>query len=173
MAEVSIKVGGRHYQMACDDGQEGHLRALAARLDTEAQALAGSGKISEARLMLMVALMMADQLDEAEEALRSTPPSAPATPADTGDGTLFNVMNAGDEAAGLVAEIDQATSRIAALNGGAAPPPEGSGRDVPTSDAPDAAASEDDHPDSDGATMENLTPFERRALRRAKRAAQQ
>jgi len=102
MAEISIKVGGRHYQMACEDGQEDHLRSLAARIDNEAQSMMGTGQISEARLLLMSALMVADQLDEAEHALRAAPP---------GDAPALSES----DAAGLLAGIDDATTRITAL----------------------------------------------------------
>ncbi|MGF1658250.1 MAG: cell division protein ZapA [Rubrimonas sp.] len=73
MAELDVSVAGRNYRLACDDGQEPHLRALAAMLDGEARALsAAGGIIGEARLLLMTALMMADRLHETEAQLRAT-----------------------------------------------------------------------------------------------------
>ena len=67
MAELDVTVAGRSYRLACDDGQEAHLLALAATLDAEARALsAGGGVAGEARLLLMTALMMADRLHDAQ-----------------------------------------------------------------------------------------------------------
>ncbi len=67
MAELDVTVAGRSYRLACDDGQEAHLLALAATLDAEARALsAKGGVVGEARLLLMTALMMADRLQDAQ-----------------------------------------------------------------------------------------------------------
>lgn len=66
MATVDVTVGGRPYQLACEDGQERHLAALAAMVDTEARALASQiGVVGEPKLLLMAALMIADKLKEA------------------------------------------------------------------------------------------------------------
>jgi cell division protein ZapA len=72
MAEVSVSVAGRSYRLACDDGQEGHLAALAKRLDDEARAISARGAVvDEPRLLLMAALIVADRLHDAEAALAS------------------------------------------------------------------------------------------------------
>ncbi len=56
-------MNGRSYQLACDDGEEGHLLNLAAYFDGRVSELAGSvGQVGEARLMLMAGLMIADDL---------------------------------------------------------------------------------------------------------------
>ncbi|MFV0473118.1 MAG: cell division protein ZapA [Pikeienuella sp.] len=77
MAEVTIRISGRPYQILCDDGEEARVSALARRIDEEAKALAAAGgQVTEARLLLMSALMLADKLDEAEQALSAAPPEA-------------------------------------------------------------------------------------------------
>lgn len=69
MATVDVTVGGRQYQLACEDGQEGHLSAVAALVDAEARALSRQiGVVGEARLLLMAALMIADKLKDATDA---------------------------------------------------------------------------------------------------------
>lgn len=106
MAEVTVKISGRSYQILCDDGEEARVAALGRRIDDEAKALAGAGgQVTEARLLLMSALMLADKLDEAEEALKSAPPP----------GALFSEM---DEAEARAA-IDAAAARLEALSAGA------------------------------------------------------
>lgn len=67
MPEVEVQIGGRSYRLGCGEGEEAHLRALARRLDGVAEKMIASmGQLTEGRLMLMCALMMADQLHEAE-----------------------------------------------------------------------------------------------------------
>jgi len=81
MATVDVTVGGRQYQLACEDGQERHLAALAAMVDAEARALAAQiGMVGEPRLLLMAALMIADRLRDAER--EGAPRPDPAAAAD-------------------------------------------------------------------------------------------
>src|SRR3954452_9294756 len=57
--------------MACEDGQEDHLRGLARELDERIVALRGQfGEIGDARLTVMAALMVADELAEANKKLK-------------------------------------------------------------------------------------------------------
>jgi cell division protein ZapA len=65
MASVDIQVASRTYPVACRDGEEAHLRALAALVDAKA-ADAGDalGALSETRHLLFAALLLADELQE-------------------------------------------------------------------------------------------------------------
>ena len=66
MGQVSVVIGGRTYPLSCRDGDEPHLGALAAGIAAKADGLAAQlGQMSEARLLLMAALMIADELHEA------------------------------------------------------------------------------------------------------------
>ena len=72
MPEVSITVGGRSFQVACQPGEEHFLRAAAVALDAEAQPLiAQLGRIPEARMLLMAGLMLADKTAAVEDELRT------------------------------------------------------------------------------------------------------
>lgn len=65
MAQLSIDVNGRPYTVGCEDGQEDHLRRLAAIVDTQVrQAGQDAGQLGETRLMLMGALLVADLYTE-------------------------------------------------------------------------------------------------------------
>lgn len=67
MAQVNVSIAGRSYRMACGDGEEGHLMGLAARLDGKIGELRRLfGEIGDARITVMAALTIADQLSEAE-----------------------------------------------------------------------------------------------------------
>jgi cell division protein ZapA len=66
LAQVNLTINGRHYDVACDDGQEEHLMKLAAFVDDRVTNLKHSvGSLSESHLMMMAALVIADELDEA------------------------------------------------------------------------------------------------------------
>jgi len=69
MAEVRLSIGGRAHVVACRDGGEAALEALGRRLDAHAgvAARAAGGQGGE-RTMLYIALMLADELTEAEAA---------------------------------------------------------------------------------------------------------
>ena len=66
MALVNVLVNGRTYTLACDDGEEEHLRELAEYLDSRVRQLVESvGQVGDARLMLMAGLVVVDELAEA------------------------------------------------------------------------------------------------------------
>ncbi len=67
MAQLTIDVNGRSYAVGCEDGQEAHLRSLAATVDRQVrQVSAEVGPLGETRLLLMAALMLADELSLAK-----------------------------------------------------------------------------------------------------------
>ena len=73
MPLVNIMVNNRAYTIACDDGEEDHLKELAAHVDTKAREVLGSvGQVGDARLLLMSALVIADDLADALAKLHET-----------------------------------------------------------------------------------------------------
>lgn len=67
MAEVTVTVNGRSYTVGCGDGEESHVRDLAGFLDAQVRGLVAEvGQVGEARLLLMAAMMIIDDLGEAE-----------------------------------------------------------------------------------------------------------
>jgi cell division protein ZapA len=67
MAQVSIIIGGNSYDVSCRDGEEAHLNRLAAIVDKKAiEATAAVGNASEPRKLLFAALLLADELIEAQ-----------------------------------------------------------------------------------------------------------
>lgn len=71
MPEVEIKIGGRAFEVFCQDGEEHYLHSAARMLDTEAASLAGQiGRLPEARMLLMAGLMLADRTAGLEDKLR-------------------------------------------------------------------------------------------------------
>ena len=73
MPQVEILIGGRSFEVACQDGEESYLIAAAGMLDAEATALSEQiGRVPEARMLLMSGLMLADKTAALEEKLRAT-----------------------------------------------------------------------------------------------------
>ncbi|HEX3442604.1 MAG TPA: cell division protein ZapA [Pseudolabrys sp.] len=71
MTQVSATISGRQFRLACEDGQEEHLQALAHNIDQRIIDLrAKFGEIGDTRLTVMAALMVADDLSEAERRIR-------------------------------------------------------------------------------------------------------
>ncbi len=66
MAEVDIVVNERVYRVTCDEGQEPRLLRLASHIDGHVRSLVRElGQIGDARLMLLAALSVSDELFEA------------------------------------------------------------------------------------------------------------
>ena len=72
MAQVNIMINGRDYLIACEDGEEKHLKFLADYINRHVDGLVQSvGQVGEARLLLMASLLVADELAEANRELET------------------------------------------------------------------------------------------------------
>jgi cell division protein ZapA len=79
MPLVNVMVNGRAYTIACDDGEEDHLRELAGIVDAKAREVLGSvGQVGDTRLLLMAALLIADEHHAAETRLTASAKAADA-----------------------------------------------------------------------------------------------
>ncbi|HZG46469.1 MAG TPA: cell division protein ZapA [Allosphingosinicella sp.] len=75
MANIEIEIAARRYAVACRDGEEEHLRSVAALVDKRARdAGQALGQLGEARLLLFTSLLLADDLKEAQEGGTEPPP---------------------------------------------------------------------------------------------------
>jgi cell division protein ZapA len=65
MAQVTVKINGYAYTVGCEDGQEAHLQAMAEQVDTRVDSIkALGGNSGEARLLVLAALLMADEIHD-------------------------------------------------------------------------------------------------------------
>ncbi len=72
MPEVTIQIGGRGFDVSCQDGEEVFLQAAAKMLDDEAQVLSDQiGRMPESRMLLMAGLMLADKTAASEDQISS------------------------------------------------------------------------------------------------------
>ena len=65
MATIELEVAGRKYSIACRDGEEEHLRSVAAVVHRKARdAEAALGALNESRQLLFAALLLADEIKD-------------------------------------------------------------------------------------------------------------
>lgn len=71
MPEVTIKIGGRGFEVSCQEGEESYLHAAAKMLDDESQVLSDQiGRMPEARMLLMSGLLLADKTAAVEDKIK-------------------------------------------------------------------------------------------------------
>jgi cell division protein ZapA len=62
MSQLTVTINGKPYLVGCEDGEEPRLRALAAEVDARVRQVGTVGAaLGETRLLLMGALMLADE----------------------------------------------------------------------------------------------------------------
>ncbi len=62
MPELTIQIGGRVFEVACEPGQESSLARAAQLLDAEANRVGELGRSTEKRMLLLAGLMLADTM---------------------------------------------------------------------------------------------------------------
>ena len=108
---VTIRLNGHPYQIGCGAGEEDHVANLGAEVESIMRSLVGSvGQIGEARLLAMVALILADRASTAAVANGSSNTAASAAP--PAGASANNVNAAEDRAAAL---LEDAATKIATL----------------------------------------------------------
>lgn len=72
MPELTIHIGGRGFEVSCQDGEETFLQSAARMLDDEAQVLSDQiGRMPESRMLLMAGLMLADKTAATEDKVKA------------------------------------------------------------------------------------------------------
>jgi len=73
MPDVKISIGGRDFEVACQAGEEHFLTSAAGMLDIESQVLTSQiSNLTEARMLLMSGLMLADKTAGMEDKVKVT-----------------------------------------------------------------------------------------------------
>ncbi len=79
MAQVTVKINGYSYTVGCEDGQEQHLSDMATQVESRIESIRQLGSQSgEARLLVLAALLMADELHDMKVDLEAVRSAAPA-----------------------------------------------------------------------------------------------
>lgn len=75
MAQVTLRINGYSYTLGCKDGEEKHLEAMGEEVNRRIDGVrAAAGPSGEARMLLMAALMLADEGHELRRDLESGAP---------------------------------------------------------------------------------------------------
>jgi cell division protein ZapA len=106
MGEVTIHINGKPYLVGCEDGEEARLAALATDFDAKVRGLGAEAALGETRLMLMGALVLADEAVAMTERLAA---------AEAEIERLQGLLNAADSRA--VAALEAAARKIESLAG--------------------------------------------------------
>jgi cell division protein ZapA len=125
MNHINVTINGRQYRMACEEGQEARLLKLAENLESRIQNLRGKfGEIGDARLTVMAALTVCDELLDASNRIRVLEEELDAlrdvraAAADRARATQTAVANALNSAAERIEKTTQVLNRT--VGGGVA-----------------------------------------------------
>jgi len=125
MSHINVTINGRQYRMACEEGQEVRLLKLAESLEARIESLRGKfGEIGDARLTVMAALMVCDEVQDANNRIRALEEELVAlrdvrvAAADRSKATQIAVANALHAAADRIEKTTQVLNRT--VGGGVA-----------------------------------------------------
>ena len=77
MAQVTIRINGFAYIVGCEDGQEAHLEQMATEIEQRIDSIKSiGGQSGEARLLMLAALLLADELSDLRKGVKAA--NAPA-----------------------------------------------------------------------------------------------
>jgi cell division protein ZapA len=125
MSHINVTINGRQYRMACEEGQEVRLLRLAESLESRIDMLRGKfGEIGDARLTVMAALTVCDELFDAGQRIHSLEQEVDelrgvrVAAADRARATQLAVANALNAAADRIEKTTQVLNRT--VGGGVA-----------------------------------------------------
>ena len=125
MSHINVTINGRQYRMACEEGQEARLLQLAESFEARIGSLRGKfGEIGDARLTVMAALTLSDELLDASQRIRSLEEElvalhdGRAAASDRAQATQIAVANALNSAADRIEKTAQVLNRT--IGGGVA-----------------------------------------------------
>jgi cell division protein ZapA len=114
MPHVSVMMGGRHYRLACEEGQEGQLEALALYVDGKMDMLRGQfAQMDDQRLCTMAALMIADELHETRAKLEALQAEHSLTPPHAANDALEITDRVSDAVNALADRLETLGARLA------------------------------------------------------------
>ncbi len=116
MAQLTVKINGYAYNVGCEDGQEAHLQEMARQVEQRIENIkALGGQSGESRLLLLAALLMADELHDTgielatlRQPSTTAPAAAPEPAAERPDArTRSRIAKLARKAEDIAASIEQ------------------------------------------------------------------
>lgn len=116
MAEVDIRINGRQFSIACDDGQEQRVLDLANYVDAQVRNMAAAGAGSnDSHLLVLTSIIMADELFSLRDAQASgVQPQPQAAPQQK---PVNGITITREEESSLIHNIDKLSARVEAITG--------------------------------------------------------
>jgi cell division protein ZapA len=100
MAQITITINGRTYPVACNDGEEHRTEELGRYVDAKVRSFVRElGQIGETRLLVLAALVLADELADCQ----------------AGAGRPMQINDLGPDEARAAAGIENLAQRIEAI----------------------------------------------------------
>jgi cell division protein ZapA len=91
MSNVTLSIGGRDYTVSAGSGEEAHVAMLGRMIDDRLRASGNLTGQGEPRMLLVAALMLADELHEAHAKEPPPPPPEPVVSAKPGPEVVARV----------------------------------------------------------------------------------
>lgn len=110
MGQITVVVNEQKYSLACRDGEEEHLEALAKYVDDKAKHLVENlGNVGEARVLLMAALLVSDELLETRENMAALQNGDSKAVKEAVELRLSNLLdNASEKIEGIADQLERA-----------------------------------------------------------------
>lgn len=130
MPQISVLIAGKTYRMACGEGEEERLEALAGMLDAKIVEMRDAfGEIGDMRLQVMAALTFADMLVDAQAriaALEAETAELKALVSDADERRQAAEDKVAEAVAKAADRMDRLAKGLALGQGGQGAPPEAS-----------------------------------------------
>jgi len=111
MAEVEIRINGRQFSIACDDGQEQRVVDLANFVDSRVKEMAAAGAgANESHLLVLTSIVMADELFTARDNANGVVPQATRAP-------VNGIQITRDDESAMIKAVDQIANRVESMTG--------------------------------------------------------
>jgi cell division protein ZapA len=108
LGQVTVRIGGYTHPVSCEDGQEGHLIALAADVDRRVSSIrAMGGQFGESRLLLLASLLLADEIHDLRVELARARAGQPAGPDQSDPLLAQRLEQVATRIEGIAATLDQ------------------------------------------------------------------
>lgn len=115
MGEVNLAIHGKSYGVACDDGQEPRVSHLGKYVDQRLREIAAAGAASnESHLLVLTAIVLADEIQELREMVRQMAPANANAVAQQMQAVSSSNISKDDERQ-IAAAIDHLAGRISSV----------------------------------------------------------
>jgi cell division protein ZapA len=107
MGQVVVTVNGRAFPLGCADGEEARTRRLAQYVDAKlADFVKLHGQVGEARLLLLAALVIADELSDANDMVQHERNRARAPVVETPPGVVRGIRGIAQRIESIAARLE-------------------------------------------------------------------